>query len=222
MGAEVPGARSRKPRISLAGGIGSGKSLVAAMLRDLGAGVIDSDALAREEMGMEEMVCGGCAAKVGQSALSRALSRLPGAAPDDTVRLGLEAPDDVAAFELPRGDVLLATVDAFRAFADDPWLVGRAAAVNAVSDVLAKGGTARYALAIVSVPETEPDRAEEALFQVLSGIRAALDPLGVTLLGGHTTQGDDLFVGLAVTGAPAETGVLTQGGARPGDALVGA
>ena len=56
MDPDVPGATSRKPRIGLAGGIGSGKSLVATILRELGAGVIDSDALAREEMDSPEII----------------------------------------------------------------------------------------------------------------------------------------------------------------------
>ena len=184
-------------------------------------GAPSSDFPTPEAMGMEEMACGGCAAKVGQSALSRALARLPAAAPDDSVLLGLESPDDVAALKLPRGDVVLATVDAFRAFADDPWLVGRVAAVNAASDVLAKGGAPRHALALVTVPDPDPARAEETLFQVLSGVRAGLDPLGVTLVGGHTTQGPELFVGLSITGVlDGGESVLRLDGARPGDVLL--
>ena len=81
------------------------------------------------------------------------------------------------------GDRLLATIDAFRAFTDDPWWVGRVAAANAVSDVLAKGGRARHALALVNVPDADPRRAEETLYQVLAGVRATLDPLGVSLVG---------------------------------------
>jgi dephospho-CoA kinase len=45
----------RKPIIGLAGGIGSGKSTVAKILSELGAGVIDSDALARQELNSEEV-----------------------------------------------------------------------------------------------------------------------------------------------------------------------
>jgi selenide,water dikinase len=116
------------------------------------------------------------------------------------VRIGLAEPDDAAVVATPSGDALLATIDAFRAFTDDPWWVGRVAAVNAVSDVAAKGGRARHALALVNVPESDPRRAEETLYQVLAGVRAALDPLGVSLIGGHTTQGGELYVGLAVTG----------------------
>ncbi len=172
-------------------------------------------------MGMEEMPCGGCAAKVGASALERALARLGPAPADPSVRLGLDAPDDAAALELPGGDVLLATVDAFRAFTDDPWLVGRVAAVNAMSDVHATGGEPRHALALVSVTEEEPERAEECLYQVLAGMRAALDPLGVSLVGGHSTQGPELFVGLSITGCLAEAGdALSIAGLRPGDRLL--
>lgn len=172
-----------------------------------------------ESMGMAEMACGGCAAKLGQTPLARALERLPEALPDSSVRVGLAAPDDAAWIDLPRGDSLLATVDAFRAFADDPFLVGRAATVNAVSDVLAKGGTPRHAMALVTVPEGDPVRAEESVFQVVSGIRAALDPLGVSLIGGHTTLGSEVFVGLAVTGEPPDVPLLLSG-AREGHVLV--
>ncbi len=174
-----------------------------------------------EEMGMEEMECGGCAAKLDARTLSRALARLPSAANDPSVVLGLDQADDAAAWSLPRGDVVLATIDAFRAFCDDPWLVGRVAAVNAASDVLAKGGRPRHALALVTLPESEPGRAEETLFQVLSGIRAALDPLGVSLVGGHTSSGEELFVGLSIAGdLPEASAALPLDGLHVGDRLL--
>jgi selenide,water dikinase len=174
-----------------------------------------------ESMGMEEMPCGGCAAKLDQSVLARALERVGAPREDPSVLLGLATPDDSAAFLTAGGDVVLATVDAFRAFVDDPWLVGRVAAVNAVSDVLAKGATPRHALALVTVPEEDPTETEETLVQVLGGIRAALDPLGVSLVGGHTTSGAELFVGLSVTGE-LEGGhpPITLAGLRPGDCLL--
>ncbi|MCO5168702.1 MAG: selenide, water dikinase SelD [Planctomycetes bacterium] len=172
-------------------------------------------------LGAEDMPCGGCAAKVGERALDRALRRLPPAPPAPDVTLGLEGRDDAAAFRLVSGEQVLLSVDLFRAFTDDPWLVGRVAAVNAVNDVLAKGVEARHALALVGVPEQEAERAEEALFQALSGARAALDPLGVALLGGHSTTGPELTVGFAVTGVlPSGGAPLTQRGLRPGERLV--
>jgi selenide,water dikinase len=167
------------------------------------------------------MQCGGCAAKLDASALARALALLPAAPRDDAVLVGLERPDDAALLRTPSGDVLIASVDGFRAFTDDPWLVGRVAAVNAVSDVYAKGGRPRHALAWVTLPESDGRSKESTLAQVMAGVRAALDPLGVSLVGGHTTTGMELQVGLAVTGelAPGDA-PLGLAGLAPGDRLI--
>jgi selenide,water dikinase len=167
-----------------------------------------------------DMLCGGCAAKVGESTLTRALERL-GTTSDAAVILGLAQPDDAAAVETERGEIVAATVDSFRAFADDPYLVGRVAAVNALGDLWAKGVAPRFALAQVTVPDGEPARAEETLYQVMAGARAALDGDGVTLVGGHTTTGPELVVGFSVWGFAASADALIRiGGLAPGDHLV--
>ncbi|MFT4979725.1 MAG: selenide,water dikinase, partial [Myxococcota bacterium] len=163
-----------------------------------------------------EMVCGGCAAKVGQTPLHRALARLPPSAPDPDVILGAAESEDVVAFR-HLGGVVVGNFDAFTAFTDDPWLVGRAGALNAVSDLLAKGTAPRYAMAAVTIPRGAPQ--EECLFQALAGVRAALDPLGTQLLGGHTMLGEVLSVGLHVTGF-AEQPLWTMAGLQPGDVLI--
>lgn len=111
----------------------------------------------------------------------------------------------------PSGMLMLASIDGFRAFCDDPWLVGRAAALNAVSDLDAVGFAPRYALAWVTVPEGRS--AEETCFQAMAGVRRELDALGVTLLGGHSTIGPELALGLAVFGA---YHVGAPGAASPG------
>jgi len=168
-----------------------------------------------------EMLCGGCAAKVGESALTRALERL-GPASHPSVILGLTQPDDVAAVETERGEIVAATVDSFRAFADDPYLVGRVAAVNAISDLWAKGVAPRFALAQVTVPDGQSSSAqEEILYQVMAGARAGLDVDAVTLVGGHTTTGPELVVGFAVWGLAGSADALIRiGGLAPGDHLV--
>jgi selenide,water dikinase len=167
------------------------------------------------------MLCGGCAAKVGESSLTRALERL-GVPGHPAVVLGLAQPDDAAAVETERGEIVAATVDSFRAFADDPYLVGRVAAVNAVSDLWAKGVAPRFALAQVSVPDGQSDNAQgEMLYQVMAGARAALEADGVTLVGGHTTTGPELVVGFAVWGFAVSADALIRiGGAAPGDQLI--
>jgi len=173
------------------------------------------------EKAAEEMLCGGCAAKVGPSPLQDALRRLPTPPNDPSVRLGLSEADDVAAVGLPDGSLLLSSIDGFRAFTDDPWRVGQVAAVNALNDVFAKGGQPRHALALVTVPEGPAPEQSETLYQVLSGIRSALDPLAVSLVGGHSTTGPELFIGLSVAGDPLDAGrILGIAGLQPGDSLI--
>lgn len=165
-----------------------------------------------------EMVCGGCAAKVGATPLSRALARLPPRPPDDAVLMGLAAADDAAALQRSH-EVVVQSVDVFTAFVDDPFVVGQVAVSNALSDLYATGVRPRTALAMVTIPRHEDP--EEPLFQVLAGVRAGLDAAGCTLLGGHTTVGETLSVGLAVTGfCPPAQPLWRNDDLRHGDALV--
>ena len=182
---------------------------------------------------MDAVLCGGCAAKAGQTTLDRALARLreemgagagegAGAAAGGAgrVRLGLGQPDDAAAYLTPSGDTVVSSVDWFRAFSGDRWLVGRAAAANALSDLFATGAAPRYAMALVCLPEDESrDERAESLFQLLAGARSLLDERGVALLGGHTTVGPELTVGFSVEGHPIGDRLLTLAGAAPGDGL---
>ena len=151
------------------------------------------------EMNGHDMLCGGCAAKVGKTTLHRVLDRLGTGTPDPTVEMGLARPDD-AASTIVRPDLrVVSSIDAFSAFTDDPYLVGRVAAVNALSDLYAKGVAPRYAQALVSIPETQDAKTqEETLFQVLAGAREALDESGATLVGGHSTTAPSLLVGFVV------------------------
>ena len=190
---------------------------------------------------MDAVLCGGCAAKAGQTTLDRALARLreemgagagegAGAGAEEgagaaaggagRVRLGLGQPDDAAAYLTPSGDTVVSSVDWFRAFSGDRWLVGRAAAANALSDLFATGAAPRYAMALVCLPEDESrEERAESLFQLLAGARSLLDERGVALLGGHTTVGPELTVGFSVEGHPIGDRLLTLDGAAPGDGL---
>ena len=175
---------------------------------------------------MEAMVCGGCAAKAGQTTLDRALGRLRdelGSGPDggdERVRLGLDQSDDAAAFATPRGDVVVSSVDWFKAFSGDHWLNGKVAAANALSDLFATGAAPRYAMALVNLPEEQTgDERAETLYQLLAGARSLLDERGVSLLGGHTTVGPELTVGFSVEGHPIGDRLLTLDALEAGDGL---
>jgi selenide,water dikinase len=185
-------------------------------------GVPTEEFRSQPAMSEGEMLCGGCAAKLGQSSLQRALQRLGPAPQDESVVLGLSPPDDAAAYRVGDGRLVVSSVDAFRSLTDDPYLVGRLAAVNAVSDLYAQGVSPRYALALVALSEAATDEAnEETLVQVLSGARAALDPLGAALAGGHTTTAAELMVGFSVAGlASDESELLRIDRLRAGQALI--
>jgi len=110
------------------------------------------------------------------------------------------------------------TVDFFTPIVDDPYVFGQIAAANALSDVYAMGGRPLTALAIAGFPKSglEP----EVIAAVFEGGYDKLREAGVALLGGHTVQDNEIKFGYAVTGAVDPARVLTNGGAKPGDALI--
>ena len=112
----------------------------------------------------------------------------------------------------------MATVDVFTPIVDDPATWGRIAAVNAASDVYAMGGTPTFALAIAAWPREQLPL--DVLAEVLrGGQQAALDG-GWVVAGGHTIDGPEPVYGQAVIGEVDEAALLTNAGARAGDALV--
>jgi selenide,water dikinase len=167
---------------------------------------------------VDPMRCGGCAAKIGPGPLSRALKRL-GAVRSDGVMIGLDAPDDAAVVAMPSNGQLALTVDFFRAFISDPYLLGEIAANHALNDIYAMGGAPRHALATAVIPQGSPAKVEEDLYQLLAGARTCFDRARVALVGGHSSEGSELAIGFSVTGA-IDSRVVRKGGLKLGDCLV--
>jgi len=165
------------------------------------------------------MRCAGCGGKIGASVLARVLERLD-VPPSDHVLVGLDRPDDAAVVLPPGGRPVHVTVDFFEAPLDDPYLVGRIAALNAASDAFAMSACPWAALAMVTVPEGPSPQQEELLYQVLAGSLQELRRMNATLVGGHTIEGPRLTVGFTVLGAEAAGGRRLKGGLRAGDRLV--
>jgi selenide,water dikinase len=167
----------------------------------------------------EEMRCRGCGAKIGPGPLSRVLLRLSPEQSEDII-VGLDAPDDAAVTVPTEGKSLVQTVDFFPAFIDDPYLLGEIAANHALNDVFAMAGEPRYALATVVVPPGPASKVEEELFQLLSGARACLDREDVELIGGHSSEGAEVAIGLSVTGEVRPDRIVRKAGLKANDALV--
>ncbi len=166
------------------------------------------------ELRAGEPLCGGCGSKIGPRALSEGLSRLGPPRRSDVAR----APGADAALVTLGAARLALSVDQFRAFVEDPYELGRIAALHALGDVWAMGGAPQAALASVILPPMSPEKQAATLAEILAGAEAALGPAGADLAGGHTASGAELSVGFSVTGlAPRPLGLT---GARPGDALI--
>jgi selenide,water dikinase len=76
----------------------------------------------------------GCAAKISQADLHKALAGLPVAA-DPRVLVGHDTSDDAAIIRLRDDLALVETVDIFPPNVDDAYDYGRIAATNALSDI---------------------------------------------------------------------------------------
>ncbi|MGD9297108.1 MAG: selenide, water dikinase SelD [Chromatiales bacterium] len=181
------------------------------------SGIADKEAI--RELSTLAMRCGGCGAKVGSTVLSRVINRLPPQRRDD-VLIGLDSPDDAAAFEVPPGKLMVQSVDYFRAFIDDPYTFGRIAANHALGDIFAMGAEAQSALAIATVPYGREQIVEQTLADVLSGALDTLAPTGAVLAGGHSSEGAELAFGLTVNGLIARDALLRKGGMQAGDVLI--
>jgi selenide,water dikinase len=113
---------------------------------------------------------------------------------------------------------IVVTTDFFTPIVDDPYDWGRVAATNALSDVYAMGGTPVLALNLVAWPrEGLPF---ELLARVLDGGGDVVRAAGAVIGGGHSIDDAEPKYGLAVVGTVDPSRVLTNAGARAGDALV--
>ncbi|MBX3657008.1 MAG: selenide, water dikinase SelD [Ramlibacter sp.] len=175
----------------------------------------------RQALSAIAMRCGGCGAKVGASVLSRALGGLHPVERDD-VLVGLQSPDDAAIVRVPPGKAMVHSVDFFRAFIDDPYLLGRVAANHALGDIFAMGGEAQSATAIATVPPGLESKVGDLLLQMMTGAVEVLNEAGCALVGGHTGEGRELALGFAVNGLVDDgmVGVMRKSGLRPGDLLL--
>ncbi len=165
------------------------------------------------------MRCAGCGGKVGGDVLRRVLERLDVPA-SDRVLVGLDQPDDAAVLRQPDGRPVLLTTDFFASFVDDPYLVGRIAALNAASDIFALGGRPVAALAMATLPLGPPRQQEQLLFEMLAGSLQEFRNMNATLAGGHTIEGPRTMLGYTVVGDAPVGGASLKSGLRPGDVLV--
>ena len=133
------------------------------------------------------------------------------------VLVGFDTSDDAGVYRITPELALVQTVDFFTPIVDDPFTYCAIAAANALSDVYAMGGKPISVLSILAWPATgDLDDLEE----ILKGGASKIHEAGAAILGGHSVVDDEIKFGYAVTGTVHPGRVLTNAGAREGDALV--
>lgn len=177
-----------------------------------------------EDTPISAMRCAGCGAKVGSSVLQQALNRVKAeqSVPDPAphVVVGLDHPDDAAILHLPADQLLVQTTDYFRAIVNDPYLFGQIATNHCLSDLFAMGASPDSVLAIAVVPEVQPAKQAETLYQLLSGAFQVLNAAKASLIGGHTAEGLELAFGLTCNGLIYPDQIMRKSGLQPGQALI--
>jgi selenide,water dikinase len=137
---------------------------------------------------------------------------------DPNLLVGFETSDDAAVYRLSADTAVISTVDFITPPVDDPYWFGQIAAANSLSDVYAMGGRPILALNLVMFPSKALDMG--LLKEILRGGNDKVVEAGACMAGGHSVDDNEPKYGLAVTGVVHPDRILTNAGARPGDALV--
>ena len=90
----------------------------------------------------ESNTCGGCGSKLAASTLTLSLNKLD-IPNDDAVLLGVKDGEDCALTRFSEHSLCLQSIDQFRSFISDPYLLGQIATQHALSDIYAMGGVAK-------------------------------------------------------------------------------
>lgn len=159
----------------------------------------------------------GCGCKIAPLVLDEILKgQMAGSYPE--LLVGNQSHDDAAVYLLNPEEALISTTDFFTPVVDDPYMFGKVAAANALSDVYAMGGTPLMALAVLGWPV---EKLPAALAnRVMEGARELCLEAGIPLAGGHSIDAPEPFFGLSVNGRVKPAHLVRNNTAREGDLIL--
>ena len=146
------------------------------------------------------------------------LSGLPKQPNDPNLIVGFDTADDAGVYRLRDDLALVQTLDFFTPIVDDPYDYGRIAGLNSINDVWAMAGTPITAMAITCFPKKGVDPA--ILGEIMRGGLETLNRYGVTLVGGHSVDNEQIMFGYSVTGVIHPDKVARNSGAQTGDVII--
>lgn len=146
------------------------------------------------------------------------MSGLPRQPFDKNLIVGFDTADDAGVYRLRDDLAIVQTLDFFTPIVDDPYVFGQIAALNSINDVWAMAGTPLTAMAITCFPKKGVDPA--ILGEIMRGGLETLNKYGVTLIGGHSVDNEQIMFGYSVTGVIDPNKIATNSGARAGDVII--
>jgi len=155
---------------------------------------------------------GGCACKIPPGELEDAVRSFAQPA-QGSVLVGLEDGDDAAAVRLTEELAVLSTADFFTPVVDDPYVWGKIAAANALSDIYAMGGRPVSAINLLGWPREKLPA--ELMAEVLRGGFDMAAEANCPVIGGHSITDPEPKYGMAVTGIAHPDQLLEIGAAEP-------
>lgn len=161
---------------------------------------------------------GGCGCKVDPAALSEMLSAVPQTSFSKDLLVGIENSDDAAVYKINAEQAVIITNDFFTSIVDDPYMFGKIAAANSLSDVYAMGGSPFMATAIAGFPVNELSMSDRQ--EIMRGGVDVCKEADIPLAGGHTIDNPQPIFGLAVVGLIHPNNIKTNSSARVGDVLI--
>ncbi|MFT6874437.1 MAG: selenide,water dikinase [Granulosicoccus sp.] len=142
------------------------------------------------------MKCKGCGAKVSASVLNDVIQSLSVLQRTDVLS-GVSQAVDTAVVTLP-SYTLVQSVDQINAIVDDAYILGRIAALHALSDVVTVNAIPHSAQVLVCLPTATESISKRDLTQLMAGLVNALNEENCVLIGGHTTEGSELSIGVVI------------------------
>jgi len=148
--------------------------------------------------------------------LQDVISKIPKAS-DPSLLVGFDTDDDGSVYKLSDDLAIINTLDFFPPMVDDPYLFGKIAAANSLSDIYAMGGEVKTALNIVCFPEEEDP---EILGEILRGGAEKVLEAGGVLCGGHSINDKEHKYGLSVTGTVHPDKIMYNNRCKIGDKII--
>ena len=137
---------------------------------------------------------------------------------DENVLVGFENSEDAAVFKINENEAIVQTLDFITPVVDDPFIYGKIAAANSLSDIFAMGAEVKTAMNIVGFDATNFPK--EVLTEIMHGGNEKIKECGGVLMGGHTIQTPEMYYGLSVTGMIHPNAILKNNGGKVGDILI--